>query len=145
MAEVREEQETSFRSFRIGYEADLSQLETYANTLRAWECQHREFNARLKDVIEEQATIKLMLEEEQRKVKEHQREGREQQKQLDAAAESLDKANTVQKLMVAMDNAGCVQAVAEDWIEQCQESFPNVSGIQKSVRVSSLREVNVDM
>ncbi|XP_042859661.1 uncharacterized protein LOC122245748 isoform X2 [Penaeus japonicus] len=145
MAEVREEQETSFRSFRIGYEADLSQLETYANTLRAWECQHREFNARLKDVIEEQATIKLMLEEEQRKVKEHQREGREQQKQLDAAAESLDKANTVQKLMVAMDNAGCVQAVAEDWIEQCQESFPNVSGIQKSVRMRAAIEKALDV
>lgn len=141
---MREEQEASLRNFRFGFKAKLSQLEDYATSLYVWECQHGELDAKLRDVLEKQKIIKLMLEEEKRLVKEHQHEGREHQILLDGAATSLDTAGTMQELMAIVDTAEQVRLVAEDWIQRCNEAFPNVSVIQKSAKVSTASERNVD-
>lgn len=141
IVEVREEQEASLRNFRFGFKAKLSQLEDYATSLYVWECQHGELDAKLRDVLEKQKIIKLMLEEEKRLVKEHQHEGREHQILLDGAATSLDTAGTMQELMAIVDTAEQVRLVAEDWIQRCNEAFPNVSVIQKSAKTrAALKE-----
>ncbi|XP_047496504.1 uncharacterized protein LOC125044087 isoform X2 [Penaeus chinensis] len=145
IAEVREEQEASFRNFRIGYKAKYSQLDDYATSLFVWECQHRELNAELRDVIEKQEIIKLKLEEEKRLVKELQHEGREQQRQLDAAGELIDTARTMQELITVVDEAEQARAVSENWIQRCNEMFPNVSAIQKSVEARAAIKEALDV
>lgn len=144
IAEVREEQESAFRNFRSGYEAKFSELEDYATSLHVWEYQHRELDAKLRDVLEKQEIIKLMLEEEKRLVKEQQHEGREQQRRLDVAVEPLDTARTMQELIASVDKAEQARVVAENWIQRCNEIFPNAGAIQKSVNVSTDSERNVN-
>ncbi|XP_063615428.1 uncharacterized protein LOC134788464 isoform X2 [Penaeus indicus] len=132
IAKEKEGQEASFRNLRIAYKAKYSQLDDYAACLYDWECQHQELDAKLRDVLEKQRIIKLMLEEEKRLVKAQQHEGREQQKLLDVAVESLEAANTMQELIAAVNEAELAQVVSENWIQRSNEMFPNVSAIQKS-------------
>ncbi|KAG7159292.1 Peptidyl-prolyl cis-trans isomerase cyp11-like [Homarus americanus] len=75
------------------------------------------------------------LEEEHQRLREMRKEGRGDERQLEAALGILTRANSAQEVGFAIDEAEICGAAAQDWNNKCQERFPNVSTVRNTLMV----------
>ncbi|XP_069181110.1 uncharacterized protein [Procambarus clarkii] len=82
-----------------------------------------------------------LLELEDTSVVDMTTQGEEGKTQLQAMLGSLDTVNTPQEVGTTIDTAdGCSMKI-EDWLQKCQELFPNVKTVHTSVKVQeTIRE-----
>ncbi|KAK8749798.1 hypothetical protein OTU49_015546, partial [Cherax quadricarinatus] len=80
------------------------------------------------------AAIEL-LEQEDISVVNMTTEGEDGKKQLQTMLECLDTVTTAQEVFAVIDEADQSNMEAEDWIQKCQELFPDVNTISTSVKV----------
>nr|XP_045585819.1 uncharacterized protein LOC123747642 [Procambarus clarkii] len=82
-----------------------------------------------------------LLELEDTSVVDMTKQGEEGKTQLEAMLGSLDPVNTIQEVDTTIDTAHEYKMKIEDWLEKCQELFPDVKTVHTSVKVQeTIRE-----
>lgn len=132
--------EKDFQILTNSFEDMLSQLQSYKNTLCAWEDHHEKLKNALQEIIENNEKAQLVLGEEGKAVQELQQEGVQQQEQLKLTAESLSAAATMHELLVVTDDLDACRATVKDWIQRCQDFFPDVAVLRRSIKVNCMHK-----
>ncbi|XP_069176065.1 tripartite motif-containing protein 59-like [Procambarus clarkii] len=121
-----QEQKSSISSLITSCEEVLSQLGEYRGQLGDWKTCHLQLQDRLYALVEENKSAMQLLELEDTSVVDMTTQGEEGKTQLQAMLGNLDTVNTLQEVDTTIDTAdGCSMKV-EDWLQKCQELFPDV-------------------
>ncbi|XP_069180674.1 uncharacterized protein [Procambarus clarkii] len=136
-----EEQKSSISSLITSCEEVLSQLGEYRGQLGDWNTQHLQLQDRLYALVEQNKSAMKLLELEDTSVVDMTTQGEEGKTQLQAMLGSLDTVNTVQEVDTTIDTADECSMKVEDWLQKCQELFPDVNTVHTSVKVQeTIRE-----
>nr|XP_053650375.1 uncharacterized protein LOC128700925 [Cherax quadricarinatus] len=130
-----EEHKSNINNLISECEEVLSQLGMYQGQVRDWKTQHHQLQDRLYDLVEQNKTAIKFLEQENTSVVNMTTEGEAGKKQLQTMLECLDTVNTAQEVDTAFDEADQCNLEVEDWIQKCQELFPDVNTVYTSVKV----------
>nr|XP_053644880.1 tripartite motif-containing protein 59-like [Cherax quadricarinatus] len=122
-----QEHKSSISNLISECEEALSQLGKYQGQVRDWKTQHHQLQDRLYDLLEQNKAAIELLEQEDTSVLTMTTEGEAEKKQLQTMLETL---NTV-----TIDEADQYNVEVEDWIQKCQELFPDVNTVYTSVKV----------
>ncbi|XP_069191086.1 tripartite motif-containing protein 59 [Procambarus clarkii] len=136
-----QEQKSIISSLITSCKEVLSQLGEYRGQLGDWKTHHLQLQDRLYALVEQNESAMKLLELEDTSVVDMTTQGEEGKTQLQAMLGSLDTVNTPQEVDTTIDTAdGCSMKV-EDWLQKCQELFPNVKTVHTSVKVQeTIRE-----
>ncbi|XP_069180901.1 uncharacterized protein, partial [Procambarus clarkii] len=135
-----EEQKNSISSLITSCEEVLSQLGEYQGQLGDWKTQHLQLQDRLYALVEQNKSAMKLLELEDTSVVDMTTQGEEGKTQLQAMLGSLDTVNTAQEVGTTIDTADECSMKVEDWLQKCQELFPDVNTVHTSVKVETIRE-----
>ncbi|XP_069180701.1 uncharacterized protein [Procambarus clarkii] len=136
-----EEQKSSISSLITSCEEVLSQLGEYRGQLGDWKTQHLQLQDRLYALVEQNKSAMKLLELEDTSVVDMTTQGEEGKTQLQAMLGSLDTVNTAQEVDTTIDTADECSMKVEDWLQKCQELFPDVNTVHTSVKVQeTIRE-----
>ncbi|XP_069180715.1 E3 ubiquitin-protein ligase RNF168-like isoform X3 [Procambarus clarkii] len=136
-----EEQKSSISSLITSCEEVLSQLGEYRGQLGDWKTQHLQLQDRLYALVEQNKSAMKLLELEDTSVVDMTTQGEEGKTQLQAMLGSLDTVNTAQEVGTTIDTADECSMKVEDWLQKCQELFPDVNTVHTSVKVQeTIRE-----
>ncbi|XP_069180684.1 uncharacterized protein [Procambarus clarkii] len=136
-----EEQKSSISSLITSCEEVLSQLGEYRGQLGDWKTQHLQLQDRLYALVEQNKSAMKLLELEDTSVVDMTTQGEEGKTQLQAMLGSLDTVNTAQEVDTTIDTADECSMKVEDWLQKCQELFPDVNTVHTSVKVEGLRRM----
>ncbi|XP_069181116.1 tripartite motif-containing protein 59-like [Procambarus clarkii] len=136
-----QEQKSIISSLIISCEEVLSQLGEYRGQLGDWKTHHLQLQDRLYALVEENKSAMKLLELEDTSVVDMTTQGEEGKTNLQAMLGSLDTVNTPQEVGTTIDTADECSMKVEDWLQKCQELFPNVKTVHTSVKVQeTIRE-----
>nr|XP_045588565.1 tripartite motif containing 13-like [Procambarus clarkii] len=136
-----EEQKNSISSLITSCEEVLSQLGEYQGQLGDWKTQHLQLQDRLYALVEQNKSAMKLLELEDTSVVDMTTQGEEGKTQLQAMLGSFDTVNTAQEVDTTIDTADECSMKVEDWLQKCQELFPDVNTVHTSVKVQeTIRE-----
>ncbi|XP_069195234.1 tripartite motif-containing protein 59-like [Procambarus clarkii] len=130
-----QEQKSIISSLIISCEKVLSQLGEYRGQLGDWKTHHLQLQDRLYALVEQNKSAMKLLELEDTSVVDMTTQGEEGKTQLQAMLGSLDTVNTPQEFDTTIDTADECSMKVEDWLQKCQELFPNVKTVHTSVKV----------
>nr|XP_053628629.1 tripartite motif-containing protein 59-like [Cherax quadricarinatus] len=130
-----QEEKSSINNLISECEEMLSQLGKYQGLVRDWNTLHHQLQDRLYDLMEKNMAAIELLEQEDISVVNMTTEGEDGKKQLQTMLECLDTVTTAQEVFAVIDEADQSNMEAEDWIQKCQELFPDVNTISTSVKV----------
>ncbi|XP_069181113.1 uncharacterized protein [Procambarus clarkii] len=137
-----QEQKSSISSLITSCEEVLSQLEEYRGQLGDWKTHHLQLQDRLYALVEQNKSAMKLLELEDTSVVDMTTQGEEGKTQLQAMLGSLDTVNTPQEVDTTIDTADECSTKIKDWLEKCQELFPDVKTVHTSVKVQeTIRDV----
>ncbi|XP_069180664.1 uncharacterized protein [Procambarus clarkii] len=136
-----EEQKSSISSLITSCEEVLSQLGEYRGQLGDWKTQHLQLQDRLYALVEQNTSAMKLLELEDTSVVDMTTQGEEGKTQLQAMLGSLDTINTAQEVFMTINEVDQCNMEVEDWVQKCQELFPDVNTVHTSVKVQeTIRE-----
>ncbi|XP_069176601.1 uncharacterized protein [Procambarus clarkii] len=136
-----QEQKNIISSLITSCEEVLSQLGKYRGQLGDWKTHHLQLQDRLYALLEENKSAMKLLELEDTSVVDMTIQGEEGKTQLQAMLGSLDTVNTPQEVGTTIDTADGCKIKVEDWLQKCQELFPDVKTVHTSVKVQeTIRE-----
>ncbi|XP_069180673.1 tripartite motif-containing protein 59-like [Procambarus clarkii] len=136
-----EEQKSSISSLITSCKEVLSQLGEYRGQLGDWKTQHLQLQDRLYALVEQNKSAMKLLELEDTSVVDMTTQGEEGKTQLQAMLGSLDTVITAQEVGTTIDTADECSMKVEDWLQKCQELFPDVNTVHTSVKVQeTIRE-----
>ncbi|XP_069183412.1 tripartite motif-containing protein 59-like [Procambarus clarkii] len=136
-----QEQKSIISSLITSCEEVLSQLGEYRGQLGDWKTHHLQLQDRLYALVEQNKSAMKLLELEDTSVVDMTTQGEEGKTQLQAMLGSLDTVNTPQEVDTTIDTADECSMKVEDWLQKCQELFPNVKTVHTSVKVQeTIRE-----
>ncbi|XP_069180681.1 tripartite motif-containing protein 59-like isoform X2 [Procambarus clarkii] len=136
-----EEQKSSISSLITSCEEVLSQLGEYQGQLGDWQTQHLQLQDRLYALVEQNKSAMKLLELEDTSVVDMTTQGEEGKTQLQAMLGSLDTVNTAQEVFMTINEVDQCNMEVEDWLQKCQELFPDVNTVHTSVKVQeTIRE-----
>ncbi|XP_069189657.1 uncharacterized protein [Procambarus clarkii] len=136
-----QEQKSIISSLITSCEEVLSQLGEYRGQLGDWKTHHLQLQDRLYALVEQNKSAMKLLELEDTSVVDMTTQGEEGKTQLQAMLGSLDTVNTLQEVDTTIDTADECSTKVEDWLQKCQELFPNVKTVHTSVKVQeTIRE-----
>ncbi|XP_069180544.1 tripartite motif-containing protein 5-like isoform X3 [Procambarus clarkii] len=136
-----EEQKSSISSLITSCEEVLSQLGEYRGQLGDWKTQHLQLQDRLYALVEQNKSAMKLLELEDTSVVDMTTQGEEGKTQLQAMLGSLDTVNTAQEVFMTINEVDQCNMEVEDWLQKCQELFPDVKTVHTSVKVQeTIRE-----
>nr|XP_045610524.1 tripartite motif-containing protein 59-like [Procambarus clarkii] len=119
----------------------LSQLGWYRGQLGDWKTHHLQLQDRLYALVEQNKSAMKLLELEDTSVVDITTQGEEGKTQLQVMVGSLDTVNTAQEVDTTIDTAHECKMKVEDWLQKCQELFPDVKTVHTSVKVQeTIRE-----
>ncbi|XP_069167424.1 tripartite motif-containing protein 59-like [Procambarus clarkii] len=127
-----QEQKSIISSLITSCEEVLSQLGEYRGQLGDWKTCHLQLQDRLYTLVEENKSAMQLLELEDTSVVDMTTQGEEGKTQLQAMLGSLDTVNTPQEVYTTIDTADECSMKVEDWLQKCQELFPNVKTVHTS-------------
>ncbi|XP_069161754.1 uncharacterized protein [Procambarus clarkii] len=129
-----QKQKSSISSLITSCEEVLSQLGD-------WKTHHLQLQDRLYALVEQNKSAMKLLELEDTSVVDMTTQGEEGKTQLQAMLGSLDTVNTPQEVDTTIDTADECSMKIEDWLQKCQELFPDVKTVHTSVKVQeTIRE-----
>nr|XP_045594620.1 uncharacterized protein LOC123755817 [Procambarus clarkii] len=137
-----QEQKNIISSLITSCEEVLSQLGKYRGQLGDWKTHHLQLQDRLYALLEENKSAMKLLELEDTSVVDMTIQGEEGKTQLQAMLGSLDTVNTPQEVGTTIDTADGCKMKVEDWLQKCQELFPDVKTVHTSVKVEDLRRMS---
>ncbi|XP_069180667.1 tripartite motif-containing protein 59-like [Procambarus clarkii] len=140
-----EEQKSSISSLITSCEEVLSQLGEYRGQLGDWKTQHLQLQDRLYALVEQNKSAMKLLELEDTSVVDMTTQGEEGKTQLQAMLGSLDTVNTAQEVDTTIDTADECSMKVEDWLQKCQELFPDVNTVHTSVKVQETIRETLEM
>ncbi|XP_069192070.1 tripartite motif-containing protein 59-like [Procambarus clarkii] len=136
-----QEQKSSISSLIKSCEEVLSQLGEYRGQLGDWKTHHLQLQDRLYALVEQNKSAMKLLELEDTSVVDMTTQGEEGKTQLQATLGNLDTVNTLQEVDTTIDTADECSTKIKDWLEKCQELFPDVKTVHTSVKVQeTIRE-----
>ncbi|XP_069192069.1 tripartite motif-containing protein 59-like [Procambarus clarkii] len=136
-----QEQKSSISSLIKSCEEVLSQLGEYRGQLGDWKTHHLQLQDRLYALVEQNKSAMKLLELEDTSVVDMTTQGEEGKTQLQAMLGNLDTVNTLQEVDTTIDTADECSTKIKDWLEKCQELFPDVKTVHTSVKVQeTIRE-----
>nr|XP_045589026.1 tripartite motif-containing protein 59-like [Procambarus clarkii] len=136
-----QEQKSIISSLITSCEEVLSQLGEYRGQLGDWKTHHLQLQDRLYALVEQNKSAMKLLELEDTSVVDMTTQGEEGKTQLQAMLGNLDTVNTPQEVDTTIDTADECSMKVEDWLQKCQELFPNVKTVHTSVKVQeTIRE-----
>ncbi|XP_069181133.1 tripartite motif-containing protein 59-like [Procambarus clarkii] len=136
-----QEQKSSISSLIKSCEEVLSQLGEYRGQLGDWMTHHLQLQDRLYALVEQNKSAMKLLELEDTSVVDMTTQGEEGKTQLQAMLGNLDTVNTLQEVDTTIDTADECSTKIKDWLEKCQELFPDVKTVHTSVKVQeTIRE-----
>nr|XP_053644925.1 tripartite motif-containing protein 59-like [Cherax quadricarinatus] len=130
-----QEHKSSISNLISECEEELSQLSKYQGQVRDWKTQHHQLQDRLYDLLEQNKAAIELLEQEDTSVLTMTTEGESGKKQLQIMLENLNTVNTAQEVFTTTVEADHYNVEVEDWIQKCQELFPDVNTVYTSVKV----------
>ncbi|XP_069191095.1 uncharacterized protein [Procambarus clarkii] len=130
-----EKQKSSINSLITSCEKVLSQLSEYWVQLGDWKTHHLQLQDRLYALVEQNKSAMKLLELEDTSVVDMKTQGEEGKTRLQAILESLDTVNTAQQGDTTIAPADECSMKVEDWLQKCQERFPDVKTVHTSVKV----------
>ncbi|KAK8719593.1 hypothetical protein OTU49_013928, partial [Cherax quadricarinatus] len=130
-----QEHKSSISNLISECEEALSQLSKYQGQVRDWKIQHHQLQDRLYDLLEQNKAAIELLEQEDTSVLTMTTEGEAGKKQLQTMLENLNTVNTAQEVVTTIDEADQYNVEVEDWIQKCQELFPDVNTVYTSIKV----------
>nr|XP_045610808.1 uncharacterized protein LOC123765991 [Procambarus clarkii] len=130
-----QEQKSIISSLITSCEEVLSQLGEYQGQLGDWKTHHLQLQDRLYALVEQNKSAMKLLELEDTSVVDMTTQGEEGKTQLQAMLGSLDTVNTPQEVDTTIDTADECSMKVEDWLQKCQELFPDVKTVHTSVKV----------
>nr|XP_045588894.1 tripartite motif-containing protein 59-like [Procambarus clarkii] len=134
-----QEQKSIISSLITSCEEVLSQLGEYQGQLEDWKSQHLQFQDRLYALVEQNKSAMKLLELEDTSVVDMTTQGEDRKTQLQAMLGSLDTVNTRQEVDITKDTADECSMKIKDWLQKCQELFPDVKTVHTSVKVCCRR------
>nr|XP_045610748.1 uncharacterized protein LOC123765930 [Procambarus clarkii] len=136
-----QEQKSIISSLITSCEEVLYQLGEYRGQLGYWKTHHLQLQDRLYALVEQNKSAMKLLELEDTSVVDMTTQGEEGKTQLQAMLGSLDTVNTPQEVGTTIDTADECKMKVEDWLQKCQELFPDVKTVHTSVKVQeTIRE-----
>ncbi|XP_069193637.1 uncharacterized protein [Procambarus clarkii] len=136
-----QKQKSSISSLITSCEEVLSQLGEYRGQLGDWKTHHLQLQDRLYALVEQNKSAMKLLELEDTSVVDMTTQGEEGKTQLQAMLGNLDTVNTLQEVDTTIDTADECSMKIKDWLEKCQELFPDVKTVHTSVKVQeTIRE-----
>lgn len=132
-----EEQRKSIIDLGTSCEEVLSQLEHYHEELGDWKAQHHQYIEKLHEVVDRNKAAVYLLEQEEMRVMDMVKEGKERHKELGTMQDSLSTINTSQEVITGMEEAERINEETERWARMFRELFPDTKTVQKSFRVST--------
>ncbi|XP_042233200.1 uncharacterized protein LOC121873623 isoform X2 [Homarus americanus] len=130
-----QEQKNNISSLITACDEKLSQLGKYGKKVKHLKTEHNLLEDRLNGLLEQNKAAKELVEQEETSVEDMSTKGEEGKQQLQAVLECLETVNSAQEVVMAIDDADQRSVVTEDWIQKCQEQFPNVNTVHTSVKV----------
>ncbi|XP_069193072.1 uncharacterized protein [Procambarus clarkii] len=130
-----EEQKSSISSLITSCEEVLSQLVEYRDQLGDWKTHHLQLQDRLYGLVEKNKAAMKLVEQEDTCVVDMTTQGEKGKSQLEAMLGSLDTVKTAQEAVTTIDTADQCHVEVEDWLQKCQELFPDVNTVHTSVKV----------
>ncbi|XP_069195173.1 tripartite motif containing 13-like [Procambarus clarkii] len=130
-----QEQNIIISSLITGCEEVLSQLGEYWGQLEDWKTHHLQLQDRLYALVEQNKSAMKLLELEDTSVVDMTTQGEEGKTQLQAMLGNLDTVNTPEEVGTTIDTADGCKMKIEDWLQKCQELFPDVKTVHTSVKV----------
>ncbi|XP_069161667.1 uncharacterized protein [Procambarus clarkii] len=136
-----QEQKSIISSLITSCEEVLSQLGEYRGQLGDWKTHHLQLQDRLYALVEQNKSAMKLLELEDTSVMDMTTQGEEGKTQLQVMVGSLNTVNTPQEVDTTIDTADGYKMKVEDWLQKCQELFPDVKTVHTSVKVQeTIRE-----
>nr|XP_045612457.1 uncharacterized protein LOC123767016 [Procambarus clarkii] len=136
-----EEQKNSISSLITVCEGVLLQLGEYRGQLGDWKTHHLQLQDRLYGLVEQNQEAMELLDQEDANVVVMATQGEEGKTQLQGMLGALDTNNTAQEIFITIDRADQCNVQVEDWLQNCQQFFPDVSAVSTSVKVQeTIRE-----
>ncbi|XP_069935988.1 uncharacterized protein [Cherax quadricarinatus] len=142
---VVQEQKSSISNLIRKCDAVLSQLGKYQGQVRDWKTQHHQLQNKLYDLVEQNKVALELLKQEDTSVVNMTTEGGAGKKQLQTMLDCLDTVTTIQEVDTTCDEADQYSVQAEDWIQKCQELFPNFIIAGTSVKLQENIKKALDM
>ncbi|XP_069161740.1 tripartite motif-containing protein 59-like [Procambarus clarkii] len=130
-----QEQKSSISSLIKSCVEVLSQLGEYRGQLGDWKTHHLQLQDRLYALVEQNKSAMKLLELEDTSVVDMTTQGEEGKTQLQVMLGNLDTVNTPQEVDTTIDTADECSTKIKDWLEKCQELFPDVKTVHTSVKV----------
>ncbi|XP_069192239.1 uncharacterized protein [Procambarus clarkii] len=140
-----QEQKSSISSLIKSCEKVLSQLGEYRGQLGDWKTHHLQLQDRLYALVEQNKSAMKLLELEDTSVVDMTTQGEEGKTQLQAMLGNLDTVNTLQEVDTTIDTADECSTKIKDWLEKCQELFPDVKTVHTSVKVQETTREALEM
>ncbi|XP_069177303.1 tripartite motif-containing protein 59-like isoform X1 [Procambarus clarkii] len=140
-----QEQKSIISSLITSCEEVLSQLGEYQGQLEDWKSQHLQFQDRLYALVEQNKSAMKLLELEDTSVVDMTTQGEDRKTQLQAMLGSLDTVNTRQEVDITKDTADECSMKIKDWLQKCQELFPDVKTVHTSVKVQETIKEALEM
>ncbi|XP_069161741.1 uncharacterized protein [Procambarus clarkii] len=129
-----QEQKSSISSLIKSCVEVLSQLGEYRGQLGDWKTHHLQLQDRLYALVEQNKSAMKLLELEDTSVVDMTTQGEEGKTQLQVMLGNLDTVNTPQEVDTTIDTADECSTKIKDWLEKCQELFPDVKTVHTSVK-----------
>nr|XP_045607518.1 tripartite motif-containing protein 5-like isoform X2 [Procambarus clarkii] len=130
---LAQEQKSSISSLISNCEEVLSQMGEYRGQLRDWKTQHHQLQDKLDDLAEQNKAAIELLEREDTSVVDMATQVEEGKKQLETMLGNFDTVNTKHVVVTTEE--------VEDWLQKCQDVFPDVNTVHTSVKVQeTIRE-----
>ncbi|XP_053636908.1 uncharacterized protein [Cherax quadricarinatus] len=142
---VVQEHKSSISNLISECEEVLSQLGKYQGQVRGWKTQHHQLQDKLFDLVKQNKAALKLLEQEDTSVVNMTTEGEAGKKQLQIMLECLDTVNTAQEVVTTINEADQYNVEAEDWIQKCQELFPDINTVCTSVKVQETIKNALDL
>ncbi|KAK8753933.1 hypothetical protein OTU49_002980 [Cherax quadricarinatus] len=130
-----QEKEDSISRLLGSFQEAVIQLERYEAQLHDWKTQHEELLAKINDLAERNKAALKLLEDELSILLYQRKKGEEGVKRLKTTQESLAAANTTLEAATALDDSDRCNADVEEWIQNCQKIFPDITTIHTSLKV----------
>ncbi|XP_069193716.1 uncharacterized protein [Procambarus clarkii] len=140
-----QEQKSIISSLITSCEEVLSQLGEYRGQLGYWKTCHLQLQGRLYALVEQNKSAMKLLELEDTSVVDMTTQGEERKTRLQAMLGSLDTVNTPQEVDTTIDTADECSTKIKDWLEKCQELFPNVKTVHTLVKVQRTIRAALEM
>ncbi|XP_069168907.1 uncharacterized protein [Procambarus clarkii] len=137
-----QEQKNIINSLITSCEEVLAQLREYQGQLGDWKTHHLQLQDRLYGLVEQNKLALKLLELEDTSVVDMTTQGEEGKTQLQAMLGTLDTVNTAQEVFMTINEVDQCNMEVENWLQKCQELFPDVKTVHTSVKVQEIiREV----